>query len=134
MLHDQGIDNIITEQLQPTCSRQDLTAWKKIVHAIQNQKHTVKIAMVGKYVDLTESYKSLIEALKHAGIHTETDVQITSVDSESIEKNNSDVSMLKDMDAILVPSGFGSRSVGKQNRRCALCPRKQRAILGHLPR
>ncbi|MCC9614925.1 CTP synthetase, partial [Enterobacter hormaechei subsp. steigerwaltii] len=106
-----GIDNIITEQLQLNVQQADLTAWKKIVHAIQNPKHTVKIAMVGKYVDLTESYKSLIEALKHAGIHTETDVQITFVDSESIEKNNGDVSMLKDMDAILVPGGFGSRGV-----------------------
>ncbi|MCI4076891.1 CTP synthase, partial [Klebsiella pneumoniae] len=111
MLHDQGIDNIITEQLQLNVQQADLTAWKKIVHAIQNPKHTVKIAMVGKYVDLTESYKSLIEALKHAGIHTETDVQITFVDSESIEKNKGDVSMLKDMDAILVPGGFGSRGV-----------------------
>ena len=111
MLHDQGIDNIITEQLQLNVQQADLTAWKKIVHAIKNPKHTVKIAMVGKYVDLTESYKSLIEALKHAGIHTETDVQITFVDSENIEKNNGDVSMLKDMDAILVPGGFGSRGV-----------------------
>nr|WP_314765145.1 CTP synthase [uncultured Neisseria sp.] len=111
MLHNQGIDNIITEQLQLNVQQADLTAWKKIVHAIKNPKHTVKIAMVGKYVDLTESYKSLIEALKHAGIHTETDVQITFVDSENIEKNNGDVSMLKDMDAILVPGGFGSRGV-----------------------
>ena len=111
MLHNQGIDNIITEQLQLNVKQADLTEWKKIVHAIQNPKHTVKIAMVGKYVDLTESYKSLIEALKHAGIHTETDVQITFVDSESIEKSNGDVSMLKDMDAILVPGGFGSRGV-----------------------
>ena len=111
MLHDQGIDNIITEQLQLNVQQADLTAWKKIVHAIKNPKHTVKIAMVGKYVDLTESYKSLIEALKHAGIHTETDVQITFVDSENIEKNNGDVSMLKEMDAILVPGGFGSRGV-----------------------
>ncbi|HGM0404732.1 TPA: CTP synthase, partial [Neisseria gonorrhoeae] len=111
MLHDQGIDNIITEQLQLNVQQADLTAWKKIVHAVKNPKHTVKIAMVGKYVDLTESYKSLIEALKHAGIHTETDVQITFVDSESIEKNKGDVSVLKDMDAILVPGGFGSRGV-----------------------
>ena len=111
MLHNQGIDNIITEQLQLNVQQADLTAWKKIVHAIRNPKHTVKIAMVGKYVDLTESYKSLIEALKHAGIHTETDVQITFIDSESIEKNGGDVSALKDMDAILVPGGFGSRGV-----------------------
>lgn len=110
MLHDQGIDNIITEQLQLNVQQADLTAWKNRPRR-QNPKHTVKIAMVGKYVDLTESYKSLIEALKHAGIHTETDVQITFVDSESIEKNKGDVSVLKDMDAILVPGGFGSRGV-----------------------
>ena len=65
--------------------------------------------MVGKYVDLTESYKSLTEALKHAGIHTQTDVQITYIDSESIEKNGT--GCLKNFDAILVPGGFGSRGV-----------------------
>lgn len=63
--------------------------------------------MVGKYVDSTESYKSLIEVLKYAGIHTETSVQITFVDSESVEKSNGDASMLKDMDTVLVPGGFG---------------------------
>ncbi len=107
MLHDQGIDNIITEQLQLNVQQADLTAWKKIVHAIKNPKHTVKIAMVGKYVDLTESYKSLIEALKHAGIHTETDVQITFVDSENIEKNNGDVPCSKTW----TPSSFPAASV-----------------------
>ena len=109
MLHDQGIDNIICEQLQMNVQQADLTAWKKIVYAIENPKHAVKIAMVGKYVDLTESYKSLTEALKHAGIHSETDVQITYVDSEAIEKEGIDC--LKDMDAILVPGGFGVRGV-----------------------
>ena len=109
MLHSQGIDNIITEQLQLNVQQADLTEWKKIVYAIKNPKHTVKIAMVGKYVDLTESYKSLTEALKHAGIHTETDVQITYIDSESLEKEG--VDSLKEMDAILVPGGFGARGV-----------------------
>ena len=109
MLHNQGIDNIITEQLQLNVQQADLTEWKKIVYAIKNPKHTVKIAMVGKYVDLTESYKSLTEALKHAGIHTETDVQITYIDSESLEKEG--VDSLKEMDAILVPGGFGARGV-----------------------
>lgn len=109
MLHNQGIDNIICEQLQLNVQQADLTAWKKIVYAIKNPKHTVKIAMVGKYVDLTESYKSLTEALRHAGIHTETDVQINYVDSETIEKEG--VGCLQDMDAILVPGGFGSRGV-----------------------
>ncbi|WP_107687610.1 CTP synthase [Neisseria wadsworthii] len=109
MLHEQGIDTIICEQLQLNVQQADLTEWKKIVYAIKNPKHTVKIAMVGKYVDLTESYKSLTEALKHAGIHTETDVQITYVDSETIEKEGD--ACLKDMDAILVPGGFGIRGV-----------------------
>ena len=106
MLHNQGIDNIICEQLQLNVKQADLTEWKKIVYAIQNPKHTVQIAMVGKYVDLTESYKSLTEALKHAGIHTQTDVQITYIDSE---KNGT--GCLKNFDAILVPGGFGSRGV-----------------------
>ncbi|MCP2040721.1 CTP synthase [Neisseria sp. HSC-16F19] len=109
MLHNQGIDNIICEQLQLNVQQADLTEWKKIVYAIKNPKHTVKIAMVGKYVDLTESYKSLTEALKHAGIHTDTDVQITYIDSEAIEQEGT--GCLKDMDAILVPGGFGSRGV-----------------------
>ena len=110
MLHEQGIDNIICEQLQLNIQQADLTEWKKIVYAIKNPKHTVKIAMVGKYVDLTESYKSLTEALKHAGIHTDTDVQITYIDSEEIEKTG-DLTCLQDKDAILVPGGFGVRGV-----------------------
>ncbi|ASK28066.1 CTP synthase [Neisseria chenwenguii] len=109
MLHNQGIDNIICEQLQLNVRQADLTEWKKIVHAIKNPKHTVKIAMVGKYVDLTESYKSLIEALKHAGIHTETDVQISFIDSETLESDGT--GRLKEFDAVLVPGGFGVRGV-----------------------
>lgn len=109
MLHNQGIDNIICEQLQLNVQQADLTEWKKIVYAIKNPQHTVKVAMVGKYVDLTESYKSLTEALKHAGIHTETDVQITYIDSEAIEKDG--VGCLEGMDAVLVPGGFGVRGV-----------------------
>ena len=67
MLHNQGIDTIICEQLQLNVRQADLTEWKKIVYAIKNPQHKVNIAMVGKYVDLTESYKSLTEALRHAG-------------------------------------------------------------------
>ena len=109
LLHNQGIDKIICEQLQLNVAEADLTQWKKIVHAINNPKHTVKIGMVGKYVDLTESYKSLSEALKHAGIHTETDVQITYFDSEEIAKVGTDA--LQAMDAVLVPGGIGVRGV-----------------------
>lgn len=109
MLHKQGIDHIICEQLQLNVRQADLTEWKKIVYAIKNPQHSVHIAMVGKYVDLTESYKSLTEALKHAGIHTHTDVQITYIDSECIEQEG--VACLANFDAILVPGGFGSRGV-----------------------
>ena len=109
MLHEQGTDNIICEQLQLNIHQADLTAWKKIVYALDNPKHVVKIAMVGKYVGLTESYKSLSEALKHAGIHTETDVQINYIDSEKIEQEG--IECLNGMDAILVPGGFGVRGV-----------------------
>ncbi|WP_367422934.1 CTP synthase [Snodgrassella alvi] len=109
MLHDQGIDNIICEQLQLNVQQADLTAWNKIVYLVQHPKHKVKIAMVGKYVDLTESYKSLSEALKHAGIQTETEVDIHYIDSEILETDGT--ACLQNMDAILVPGGFGTRGV-----------------------
>ncbi|KEQ00175.1 CTP synthase (UTP-ammonia lyase) [Snodgrassella alvi SCGC AB-598-J21] len=109
MLHDQGIDNIICEQLQLNVQQADLTAWNKIVYLVQHPKHKVKIAMVGKYVDLTESYKSLSEALKHAGIQTETEVDIHYIDSEALETEGT--ACLENMDAILVPGGFGTRGV-----------------------
>lgn len=109
MLYDQGIDKIIAEQFVLNCPPANLSAWDNIVYAIKNPKHHVNIAMVGKYVDLTESYKSLTEALKHAGIHTETEVNIHYIDSENIEKDGT--GCLKNMDAILVPGGFGIRGV-----------------------
>ena len=109
LLSDQGIDAIIAKQLQLEMPPANLQMWDKIVHAIQNPAQTVNIAMVGKYVDLTESYKSLIEALKHAGIHTGCEVKISFVDSEALETEGVDV--LHNMDAILVPGGFGKRGV-----------------------
>ena len=83
--------------------------WKNLVHALEHPQHTVNIAFVGKYVDLTESYKSLSEAMIHAGMHTKSRVKIHYIDSEQIEKSGIDC--LKDMDAILVPGGFGKRGV-----------------------
>lgn len=109
VLSEQHIDDIICKQLQLNLPKADLSVWDKIIDAVENPKQTVNIAMVGKYVDLTESYKSLIEALKHAGIHTESDVQIHYVDSEELEGGNLDP--IKNMDAILVPGGFGKRGV-----------------------
>lgn len=109
VLSDQHIDDIICKQLQLDLPRRDLGVWDKIVEAIENPRQTVNVAMVGKYVDLTESYKSLIEALQHAGIHTQSQVKIHYVDSEELENGN--LTPIQNMDAILVPGGFGKRGV-----------------------
>jgi CTP synthase len=107
LLHDQMMDEIVCHKLDILAKAANLTEWKNITTALENPKHTVDIAFVGKYVDLTESYKSLTEALIHAGIHTHTKVNIHFIDSEDIEKNGTDA--LKIMDAILIPGGFGIR-------------------------
>ena len=107
LLHDQMLDEIVCHKLGILAKAADLSSWKKIVDAIEHPKYELNIAFVGKYVDLTESYKSLTEALIHAGIHTRSKVRIHFVDSEDIEKNGTDC--LKSMDAILVPGGFGKR-------------------------
>jgi CTP synthase len=85
----------------------DLSAWEKLVHALEHPEHEVKIGMIGKYVDLSDSYKSLNEALTHAGIQTRTKVAIEYVDSEQIERGGT--GLLAGLDAILVPGGFGKR-------------------------
>jgi len=107
MLHQQGLDNLICDALAITPPPADLSVWDHLVDAIEHPQQTVRIGMVGKYVDLTESYKSLTEALVHAGIHTRARVEIAYIDSEQIEADGTD--SLKDLDAILVPGGFGKR-------------------------
>ncbi|HWV18686.1 MAG TPA: CTP synthase [Rhodocyclaceae bacterium] len=107
MLHDQMLDGIVCHKLNILAKAADLSVWHRLVHALEHPKAEVNIAFVGKYVDLTESYKSLTEALTHAGIHTESKVNIHYIDSEEIEKNGTDV--LAKMNAILVPGGFGRR-------------------------
>ncbi|OHC83935.1 MAG: CTP synthase, partial [Sideroxydans sp. RIFOXYB12_FULL_59_6] len=107
VLHEQGLDRIVCEELAINAPPADLTVWNKLITAQENPQHEITIGMVGKYVDLTESYKSLIEALRHAGIHTSTRVNIEYLDSEVIETEGTDC--LKKLDAILVPGGFGVR-------------------------
>jgi len=109
MLHEQGVDRTICEILRLDTRPADLSVWDRLVHRLEHPKREVRIAMVGKYVDLTESYKSLSEALVHAGIHTESRIAIDYIDSERIEAEGT--SMLEGFDAILVPGGFGRRGV-----------------------
>jgi len=107
MLHKQGLDNLICEVLGLSVPAADLSMWDSMLDALANPEHTIRVAMVGKYVDLTESYKSLTEALTHAGIHTRSKINVTYIDSEDIEHQGTEI--LKEFDAILVPGGFGKR-------------------------
>lgn len=109
MLHDQGLDTIVCNKLKLSPPKADLSIWSKLVYAIDHPEKEVSICMVGKYVDLTESYKSLIEAIRHAGIHTNCKVNIDFLDSEEMETTGTD--QLAKYDAILVPGGFGKRGV-----------------------
>jgi CTP synthase len=108
-LHDQGLDDIVVQRLALDCNPTDLSEWDRVVEKLNSPVSSVDIAMVGKYVDLTEAYKSLSEALLHAGLNTGTKVNIHYFDSEEIEKNGTDC--LTEMSAILVPGGFGNRGV-----------------------
>jgi CTP synthase len=109
MLHDQGLDSIICEALDLNPAPADLSMWSKLIYTLEHPKAEVSIGMVGKYVELTESYKSLTEALRHAGIHNESKVNIEYIDSEEIETTG--CAELAKYDAILVPGGFGKRGV-----------------------
>jgi len=108
-LHDQGLDDIVVQRLALDCNPTDLSEWDRVVEKLNSPVSSVDIAMVGKYIDLTEAYKSLSEALLHAGLNTGTKVNIHYFDSEEIEKNGTDC--LTEMSAILVPGGFGNRGV-----------------------
>jgi len=109
MLHEQGVDRTVCEILRLDTRPADLSVWDRLVYAIGHPEREVGIAMVGKYVDVTESYKSLSEALIHAGMHTRSRVVIDYIDSERIEAEGT--GMLGGYDGILVPGGFGKRGV-----------------------
>jgi len=107
MLHEQMLDEIVCHKLAILARAADLSIWSKLVEALEHPEHEIDIAFVGKYVDLHDSYKSLTEALVHAGIHTRSRVKIHYVDSEEIERSG--VGALEKVDAVLVPGGFGKR-------------------------
>jgi CTP synthase len=108
-MHEQGVDDIIVEHMHLDVQPTDLSDWEKVVEVMADPAHEVTVGMVGKYVDLTESYKSLNEALAHAGIHNDAHVDIRYIDSVVLESG--DMSELEGLDAILVPGGFGDRGI-----------------------
>jgi len=109
LFHEQMLDEIVCHKLGILAKAADLSVWRDLVDRLEHPQFTVDIAFVGKYVDLTESYKSLSEALIHAGIHTRSKINIHYIDSETLETNG--VAGLEKMHAILVPGGFGKRGV-----------------------
>lgn len=107
MLNEQGLDDIIVDRLGFDVGPADLSDWQQVVEDQLNPKHKIKLKMVGKYMDLLDAYKSLNEALLHAGIHTKTQVDVEFIDSVEIEEKG--IGVLEGADAILVPGGFGKR-------------------------
>lgn len=128
LLHAQKMDEIVCRKLNITAKPADLSSWEKICDALAHPKQEVNIAFVGKYVDLTESYKSLTEALIHAGIHTESKVRIHYMDSEDIERDGT--SVLEPMDAILVPGGFGKRGTEGKMKAIQFARENKKPYLG----
>ncbi len=116
VLHEQGLDELMVMKLQLLTRPADLKRWDLLVHEVAHPKTTVKIAMCGKYTDLSDSYKSLNEALRHAGIHNHAKVVIDYVDAETIGPDN--LGQLGGYDAILVPGGFGKRGI--EGKICAV--------------
>ena len=110
VFHKEGLDSKIIELLNIWTRAPRLEAWEELVGKFQSPKHSVTIAIVGKYVDLTESYKSLNEALYHGGVGNDARVKLTFVDSEKLEEDNCD-DLLEGADGILVPGGFGTRGI-----------------------
>jgi CTP synthase len=114
VLHEQGLDGLICDKLRLNTPPANLKRWDALVYETEHPQGEVSIAMVGKYVDLSDSYKSLNEALRHAGMKNHVKVQIDYIDSETITADN--VSQLTRFDAVLVPGGFGKRGIeGKIN-------------------
>ncbi len=131
MLHEQGLDDVVVRKLGIDCGEPDLEDWTAMLEALRNPVQTVKIAMVGKYVELHDSYISVNEALKHGGIATRSAVDIQWIDSESLEGGNIDLDeILGDMDGILVPGGFGSRGIEGKIKACKYARENKIPYLG----
>jgi len=109
LLHQEGLDKIVCDKFQLNTPQADLSEWEKVLSAMDNPTASVNVAMVGKYTELTDAYKSINDALIHAGIHTRTQVNIIYIDSEALETPESEC--LKNIDAVLVPGGFGERGI-----------------------
>lgn len=108
-LYHHSLDQIICDKLGLVCDRPDLYEWQQVLDALRDSCETVKVAMVGKYLDLKDAYKSLSEALVHAGIQNRVRVEVLKVDAQVLEEEGT--ACLQQADAILIPGGFGQRGI-----------------------
>ena len=127
MLHDWGLDAFVIDRFNLDCPEADLSEWDGVVENQLNSEGQVTIAMVGKYMELLDAYKSLTEALIHAGIHNKTKVKIRYIDSELLESNHA---LIEGVDAILVPGGFGTRGTEGKIFACKTAREKNIPYLG----
>jgi CTP synthase len=109
LLHAQGLDELVVRQFQLQVAEADLSAWDRVLDGFDHPRQVVRVGMVGKYMHLTEAYKSLSEALAHAGVHSRTKVEVVYIDSQEIEREGTGA--LDAVDAVLVPGGFGERGI-----------------------
>jgi len=110
ILNEQKLDDVVCQALDLHLPKADMEEWKSMVHALKNPKNSVKIALVGKYIQLHDAYISVAESLKHAGLSFSTDVIINWINSEDVNDENSE-ELFKDTDGIIVPGGFGNRGI-----------------------
>ena len=128
ILHQQRLDEIVIKKLGLTAKPADLSEWQRVVEAQAHQTWAVKVGMVGKYTELNDAYKSINEALIHAGIHTQTKVEIIYFDAESIEEKG--ITLLESIDALLIPGGFGERGIEGKIRAIQYAREKEIPFLG----
>jgi CTP synthase len=128
MLMEQGVDDQICDCLGLNARQPDIAVWDDLIERLEHPQREIRVAMVGKYVDLTESYKSLSEALIHAGLHTRSKVKIDYIDSETIERDGPEG--LSQFDAVLVPGGFGRRGVEGKIRAIEFARKERIPYLG----
>jgi CTP synthase len=110
IFHQEGLDDLVCNHLDLSCSKPDMKEWEKMVEKIKNPKYEVRIGICGKYTNLKDSYKSIIEAFIHAGEENEAKVELKWISSENLEKEGAE-KHLKDLEGVLIPGGFGERGI-----------------------
>ncbi|MFW6364311.1 MAG: CTP synthase, partial [Spirochaeta sp.] len=109
--HDQGADQLIVDRLELACGEAEVAPWRELVHTLTSARKKLRIAVVGKYIDLQDSYKSVDEALYHGGVANAAQVELVKMDSEALEKEADLGSVFNGISGILVPGGFGGRGI-----------------------